>query len=63
MLSPEMKALGDQVIFLVKSHVADQVVPLLNTQRDLLARVDKLSQQVSALNKSLAAVQRKAEAK
>jgi hypothetical protein len=39
------------------------VVPLLNTQRDLLARVDKLSQQVSALNKSLAAVQRKAEAK
>ncbi len=59
-LSPQMKAAGDAVIAAVKAHVERTVAPLLETQRDLIARLDRQAQQISALNKQVSALQKKA---
>jgi TolA-binding protein len=59
MLSPEMKDLGDQVVAAVKQRIAHDLAPLLQAQQELLARVDKQAQRISALNKEVADLQRK----
>jgi chaperonin cofactor prefoldin len=64
-MSFDVKQVGDALVESIKIHVAHnikrEVEPLLNTQRDLLARVDKQAQQISALRKELAALERKGQ--
>jgi hypothetical protein len=58
-MTPEMKIIGDQMISAVKDHVTERLSPLMDTQRALLSRLDRAEQQLSALHKQLAALQRK----
>lgn len=63
----DVQKVGDALIASVKQHVAHglakEVDPLRDIQRDLLARVDKQAQQISALHKALAALERKLQDK
>jgi TolA-binding protein len=47
----------------VSHGLEKEVGPLRDIQRDLLARVDKQAQQISSLNKALAALERKLQEK
>jgi TolA-binding protein len=55
----DLKKIGDSVISAVKIHVAKEIDPLRDTQRDLISRLDRQSQQLSALQKEVASLQRK----
>jgi TolA-binding protein len=63
----DVQKVGDALIASVKAHVSHglekEVGPLRDIQRDLLARVDKQAQQISSLNKALAALERKLQEK
>jgi hypothetical protein len=47
----------------VAHGIAKETELLLNTQRDLIARVESQAQRISALSKALAAVERKMQEK
>src|SRR5690349_4481105 len=58
-LTPEMEKLGDELVETVKEFVGRSIRPLLTTQRELTARCEKQAQQISALTKQIAALERK----
>jgi hypothetical protein len=63
----DVQKVGDALIASVKANVAHgiakEVEPLREIQRELIARVDRQSQQLSALHKALAALERKLQDK
>lgn len=40
-MTPQMKLIGDNLIAAIKAHVQKALAPLLETQRDLLGRLDR----------------------
>jgi hypothetical protein len=61
MLSPDLKSVGDSVIASVKAQIDARIAPLQDIQRELIGRLDKQSQALSAVRKQLAALERKGQ--